>query len=134
MEQEHIQYAWGTNILANVITFKTHGQIVAIDPSGIIDDAIGVNRLPAYIVAVEQAERPAIIQLVRSDELQPLVLSILDQEHITYRVARFPSEPGIDVIVVTPLNRTAPVISAPAFRPLFECQRMYKGSYIQVTN
>jgi hypothetical protein len=122
MEHEHIHYAWAINMIANVITFKTQSHIIAVDPLGVGDRLGLVNRLSAYTEAVQHADRPSMLLLVASDNPHPRVLDKLDQEHISYHVARFPSEPGIDIIVVTPLNRTAPVISAPGFRAMFFCQ------------
>jgi len=42
----------------------------------------------------------------------------LDANHVTYRVARFYSAPGVDAVIVTPLNRSLSP-SDPTFAKLF---------------
>jgi hypothetical protein len=122
MEREHIDYAWATNFVGNPITFKTSGKIIAVDPTGITSHQDWLNRLPTYAEAVEHADRPSILQLVAANDTHPQFLQELDQMHITYRVARFHSEPNIDLIVVTPLNRNVPITTAPVFYGMFVCQ------------
>lgn len=122
MEREHINYAWATNFVGNPITFKTSSKIIAIDPTGITSHQDWLNRLPTYTEAVEHADRPSILQLVASNDVHPQFLRELDQMHITYRVARFHSEPDVDLMVVTPLNRNVPITTAPVFYGMFVCQ------------
>ena len=46
---------------------------------------------------------------------------MLDDEGVTYRAARFPSEPGFDVLVVTPMSRTVSPLESKAFDGFFIC-------------
>jgi hypothetical protein len=47
------------------------------------------------------------------------LLQYLDEQRVTYRAARFPSQPGIDVLVVTPLSRTVSPFESPVFQNIF---------------
>lgn len=106
MEQEHIQYAWATNLLAYPITFKTDNKIIMADPTALQHPDATINRIPAYTDAVNHADRPSLLAFVRHGDAHPYLLQQLDAAHVTYKSALFPSQPGIDVLVVTPLNRT----------------------------
>ena len=103
MQREHIQYAWASGWVGNPITFATDGALVVIDPRWALNAAS--NRIPAYTTAILHAERPGVLLLAPRDDRHPALLQRFDQEHITYAVARFPSEPGVDLLVITPLNR-----------------------------
>ena len=120
MQQQHIHYAWATNFLAYPIVFKTDSQIIAADPLPLIHPKIAINRIPAYTVMVMHADRPSFLVFVRHGDAHPALLSILTAEGVTYRYALFPSEPGVDVLIVTPLNRTVSPISSKAF-DMFSC-------------
>ena len=104
MRREHIQYAWASGWVGNPITFATNGALVVIDPRWALHSAS--NRIPAYTTAMLHAVRPDVLLLAPHDDAHPVLLQRFDQEHITYTVARFPSEPGVDLLVITPLNRT----------------------------
>jgi hypothetical protein len=105
MQHEHIHYVWGTITLGNPIMFETHGDIIVSDPR--IFTLGALNRLPQNAMAVKHADRASLLDMVRRTDRYPATLKALDQAGIKYRVARFPTEPGnMDVLVITPLNRT----------------------------
>lgn len=106
MEREHIHYAWATNLLGYQISFETDNRIILADPLPLIHPAVAINRIPAYTNAVKNADRPTMLVFVKHGDPHPYLLQQLDAAHVTYNVAFFPSQPGIDVMVVTPLNRT----------------------------
>jgi len=106
MQQQHIHDAWATNLLAHSFTFKTNGQIIVVDPLELMNPPLAVNRIPTYSQTVYHADRASFIVYIRHSDQHPLILRLLDADGITYQVASFPSEPHIDVMVVTPLNRT----------------------------
>jgi len=113
MRRQHIRYAWATGWIADPLTFKTNGTITVTEPHG---------RIKADGYAVEHADRPSILLLAKHDANPPL-LHALDAEHVTYRVARFPSEPGFDILVLTPLSRTVSPFEpglARILQPLFD--------------
>ncbi len=119
MQQEHVSYAWASNWLAYGIVFKTNGSIVAADPLPFLPRSPNIDRVPANTEAVRHADRPALLVFVHHDEAHPLLLQYLDQQRVTYRAARFPSQPGIDVLVVTPLSRTVSPFESPVFQNIF---------------
>lgn len=80
-----------------------------------------LDRIPAYTEAVRHADRPSFLILVKYDDSHPAILKLLDAEHVTYDVARFPSQELRDVLVVTPLNRTVSPFDAAAFLGFFYC-------------
>jgi hypothetical protein len=104
--QQHIRYAWATNLLGHPFIFETNSQIIVVDPLEVTHPPLAVNRIPAYTDAVYHADRPSLVVFVQHSDQHPLLLRLLDADQVTYHVARFPSEPGIDVMVVTPLSRT----------------------------
>ncbi|MGO8950979.1 MAG: hypothetical protein ACLQUY_25665 [Ktedonobacterales bacterium] len=104
MRREHIRYAWATGWVGNPITFVTDSSIIVVDPRQAADPS--TSRIPAYTEAVLHADRPSVLLLVSYNDSYPDLLKRFDQERITYRVARFPSEPGVDLLVITPLNRS----------------------------
>ena len=120
MQQEHIRYAWATNFLAYPIVFKTDNQIIAADPLPLIQPKIAINRIPAYTSLVMHADRPSFLVFVRHGDAYPSLLKTLTAEGITYRSALFPSAPGVDVLVVTPLNKTTSPLASQKF-DLFYC-------------
>ncbi len=115
MQHAHIRYAWATGWLGDPITFKTNGALL-------------VTELPGRILANSNtalhADRPGIFFLVRHDDLHPTILQALDAKNVTYHIERFYSEPGIDLLLVTPLNRTVSPLD-PAFKKLF--QMVFRG-------
>lgn len=106
MQQEHIHYAWATNLLGYPIVFKTNSNIIVSDPLPLMHPSIAVNRIPSYTDAVNNADRSSFLVFVQHGDPHPRLLQLLDKQHVTYRAAFFHSQPGIDVMVVTPLNRT----------------------------
>ena len=120
MQQQHIHYAWATNFLAYPIVFKTDSRIIAADPLPIIHPKIAINRIPAYTTMVMQADRPSLLVFVRHGDVHPSLLRTLAAKGVTYRYALFPSEPGVDVLIVTPLNKTVSPASSKAF-DIFYC-------------
>ncbi|MHB8596793.1 MAG: ArnT family glycosyltransferase [Ktedonobacteraceae bacterium] len=120
MQQQHIRYAWATNFLAYPIVFKTDSQIIAADPLPLMHPKIAINRIPAYTAMVMHADRPSFLVFVRHGDAHPSLLRTLASEGVTYRYAVFPSEPGVDVLIVTPLNRTVLPTSSKAF-DIFYC-------------
>jgi hypothetical protein len=119
MQREHISYAWASNWLAYGIVFKTNGSIVAADPLPFLPRSPNIDRVPANTEAVRHADRPALLVFVHHDDARPLLLQYLDQQGVTYRAARFPSQPGIDVLVVMPLSRTVSPFESPVFQNIF---------------
>ena len=109
MQRERIRYAWGTGWIADPITFKTNGTIIVSEPHG---------RISANNDAVAHADRPSLLLLAQHSDVHPSFLTSLDQQHIAYRVGRFYSEPGVDALVITPLDRTLSP-SDPAFSEVF---------------
>ena len=108
MQHEHIRYAWGSFWIGNPIIFKTQERIIIADPRIITTPRIFRSRIPAYTTAVVHADRPSVLTLVSHGDSYPQLLRNLDTEHIGYHVARFPSEPGVDLLVVTPISHTIP--------------------------
>ena len=123
MQQEHIHYAWATNMLAYPIVFKTNSNIIAVDPLPLIHPAIAINRIPSYTDAVKNADRPAFLVFVKHGNPHPYLLQLLDAQQVTYRVAFFPSEPGVDVMVVTRLSRTVSPFASKSF-DIFYCSTL----------
>jgi hypothetical protein len=120
MQQEHIKYAWGTNLLVYQLVFKTDSSIIMADPLARIHPDISIDRIPSYTDAVANADRPSFLVFVKHNEPHPRLLQLLDAEHVTYQVAFFPSEPGVDVMVVTPLSRTVSPFASKSF-DIFYC-------------
>ena len=121
MQHEHIRYAWAANLLAYPIVFKTNASIIIANPLALTKPPLAINRIPAYTAAVQHADRPSILIFAQHNEPHPALLTMLDKQQVTYQVARFPSEPGIDVLVVTPLNRTVSPFASNAFNGFFIC-------------
>jgi hypothetical protein len=106
MQQEHIHYAWASNLLGYPIVFKTNSNIIVVDPLPLMHPSIAINRIPSYTDAVKNADRPAFLVFVQHGNPHPRLLQLLDADHVTYHAKFFPSENGVDVMVVTPLSRT----------------------------
>jgi hypothetical protein len=106
MQQEHIRYFWANNLLAYPIVFKTNSSIIGADPVPLLHPSIAVNRLPSYADALLHADRPGLVVTIRAGDAHPPLLRFLDARHVTYQAAFFPSEPGVDVLVVKPISRT----------------------------
>ncbi len=104
MQHEHIRYAWGSFWIGNPIIFKTQERIIIADPRIITTPRFFKSRIPAYTTAVLYADRPSVLAFVSHNDSHPQLLRNLDTEHIAYHVARFQSEPGIDLLVVTPIS------------------------------
>jgi hypothetical protein len=119
LQQEHISYAWASNWLAYGIVFKTNGSIIAADPLPFLPRSPNIDRVPANTGAVRHADRPALLVFVHHNDAHPLLLQYLDGQRVTYRAVRFPSQPGIDVLVVTPLSRTVSPFESAVFQNIF---------------
>jgi hypothetical protein len=115
LKNQHIHYVWATNWVGDRITFETDDSIVATK-TGI--------RIASDYQALLHADRASVLALAAHDDLYPDFLRALDANHVTYRVARFYSAPGVDALVVTPLNRTLSP-SDPASARLF--YRSFRG-------
>lgn len=120
MQQQHIYYAWATNLLAHPIIFKTDSKIIVVDPLETTNPPQAINRIPSYTDAVKHADRPGFLVFVLHGDAHPLLLRFLDARQVTYHAAFFPSEPGIDVLVVTPLSRTVSPLEIMNLEP-FNC-------------
>jgi hypothetical protein len=120
MEREHVRFAWATNLLAYPISFLTKDAIVMADPAAITQPQAVINRIPASTAAVRRADRPALLVFVKHGEAHPYLLTQLDAAHVTYTFALFPSQLGVDVMVVVPVSRTVSPF-APGL-DIFYCQ------------
>jgi len=121
MQREHITRAWAPNLLGYPIVFKTNGSIIVANPLALTNPPQAINRIPAYTSAVQQADRASFLVFARHDDQHPALLKLLDDERVMYRAARFPSEPGFDVLVVTPVSRTVSPLESKAFDGFFIC-------------
>ncbi|HET8841887.1 MAG TPA: hypothetical protein VFN35_10495 [Ktedonobacteraceae bacterium] len=120
MQKEQIHYAWSSNLLGYQISFLTNSDIILADPLARIHPSISIDRIPAYTDAVKNANRPSFLVFVKHGDTHPSFLKLLDTEKVTYKYALFPSQPGVDVMVVTPLNRTVSPFESPSF-DVFYC-------------
>ncbi len=118
LQHEHVHYAWAITWIGNPIIFKTNDGIIMSDPRTIISH-YGLGRIPAYTEAVLHADRPSMLTIVKHNDTYPTLLKILDAKQVTYKVMRFPSEPGYDVLVVTQLSRTVSVLESKDFKTAF---------------
>jgi hypothetical protein len=108
MLKQHIRYVWAHGWLSDPITFKTESKVVTADPRY----AAAISRIPEYNLALRHANRPSIITLVTHNDPSPAQLQLLAAHNITYSLGRFYSEPGFDLLVITPLNRSVTVDEA----------------------
>jgi hypothetical protein len=104
LQSQHIKYVWSHGWMGDPIAFKTDGAIVTADARFLTGYQPYLGRIQAYTLAVWRADRPSVLILVHHNDSTKLQL--LTSWNITYRVASFTSEPGYDVLVVTPLNRS----------------------------
>jgi hypothetical protein len=109
-----------SSLLGYQISFETNNKIILADPLPLIHPSIAINRIPTYTNAVKNANRPVMLVFVRHDGPHAYLLQLLDAAHVTYNVAFFPSQPGVDVMVVTPLNRTVSLLESKSF-DIFYC-------------
>ncbi len=121
MQSRHITRAWAPNLLGYPIVLKTNGSIIIANPLALTNPPQAINRIPAYTSAVQQADRPSFLAFARHDDQHPALLKMLDDDGVTFRAARFPSEPGFDVLVVTPVSRTVSPLESKAFNGFFIC-------------
>ncbi len=119
LQQNHIHYAWAISWIAYPLDFKANGSIILADPRPAMTQPPTAGRLPATTTAVQAANRPSMLVFIKHGDANSALIRILNIEHITYRAAIFPSEPGTDVLVVTPLNRTISVFSSHGFHEVF---------------
>jgi hypothetical protein len=113
-----------SSLLGYQISFETNYKIILADPLPLIHLSIAINRIPEYTNAVKNANRPAMLVFVRHGDLHPYLLQLLDAAHVTYNVAFFPSQPVVDVMVVTPLNRIVSLLVSKSF-DIFYCSFHY---------
>lgn len=106
LQARDIHYIWGNNLLVYPLVFKSDLGIIGSDPLPLLRPDIAVNRIPSYTDAVLGADRPSMLFVVPHDDQQPRIAQALDKLSVTYDLARFYSQPGYDVIVVTPVSRT----------------------------
>src|SRR6266700_1950933 len=118
LQQEHVHYAWAITWIGNPIIFKTNEGIIMTDPRLIISH-YSLGRIPLYSYDLLQADRPAILTLVQHEDTYPALLKILNARKVTYHTRRFPSEQGYDVLVVTALSRTVPMLSTQLYASAF---------------
>jgi hypothetical protein len=120
LQKEHIHFFWASNLLAYPLVFKANNTIIGADPLPLIHPSIAINRIPSYTNAVLHADRPSMLVVIKHNDPHPTLLRRLDERHVTYTMAIFPSEPGFDILVVTPLNRTVSPLESMGF-DLFYC-------------
>ena len=118
MQQANIHYAWATGWLGDPITFKTNSAILVTEPHG---------RIPTNSNIVLHADRPSILLLAHHTDLHPAFLDVLDARNVEYHIQRFYAAPGVDALVITPLNQTVSPLD-PYFTALFH--RVFFGCLI----
>lgn len=104
LQNQHIRYIWSHGWIGDPIAFKTNIAIITADARFLTGYQPYLGRIQSYTLAVWHADRPSVLILVHHHDLSKLQL--LTSWNITYHVASFTSEPGYDVLVVTPLNRS----------------------------
>ena len=119
MERAKIRYAWATGWLGDPITFKTNSALLVTELHG---------RILTNSNTVLHADRPGIFFLAQQDDAHPALLKSLDAKHVTYHIERFYAGQGVDLLLVTPLNRTVSPLD-PAFKNLF--QLVFRGCVTQ---
>lgn len=118
LQQQHVHYAWAITWVGSPITFKTNSSIITADPRFLLTHN-GLGRIPDYTEDVLHANRPAMLTIIRSNDATPALLRTLNALHVTYTTARFPSEPGYQVLVVTSLSRTVSLFESKGFGSAF---------------
>jgi hypothetical protein len=139
MRQQHIHYAWATMWVSVPIVFKTNEQIIVAEPNPVIqyaelarnnnvalsnhaalvDYIRNSDRLSQYAVAVINADRPGLLAFAAHGDPRPPVLRILDSLHITYKTVIFPAEPGVDLLLITPLNHSITLSDWYHLKPIY---------------
>ncbi|MGZ6383891.1 MAG: hypothetical protein ACXWOL_00515 [Ktedonobacteraceae bacterium] len=119
MERAKIHYAWATGWLGDPITFKTNSALLVTELHG---------RILTNSNTLLHADRPGIFFLAQQDEVHPALLTSLDSKHVTYHIERFYAGQGVDLFLVTPLNRTVSPLD-PAFKSMF--QLVFRGCVTQ---
>ncbi len=119
MQHAHIHYFWASNLLAYPIVFKTNSSIIGADPTPLRNPK-ATNRIPAYTNAVLHADRPSMLVMIRHGDPDSRILRLLKARNITYQAAVFPSQPGFDILVVTPISHTVSPLE-PTFLDFFYC-------------
>jgi hypothetical protein len=105
MQRAHIHYFWASSLLAYPIVFKTNSSIIGADPTPLRNPK-ATNRIPAYTNAVLHADRPSMLVMIHHGDPDSRLLRLLKARNITYMAAVFPSQPGFDILVVTPISHT----------------------------
>ena len=149
MQREHIHYAWASHWIGEPIRFKTHEQIIVDSPVTILKyirrhhvtkltpaDRLGAadlvkrtERLSQPILSIFNADRPGFITFIRHGDPYPELLRVFDALHIHYRYAIFPSQPGYDMVIAMPLNRTVELTEYPDFIFMFGCENLFGSEY-----
>ena len=119
MQQEHIKYAWAITWIGYPIVFKTNERMILADPRPLLAPTGSLGRMPEYVEAVLNANRPSMLVFIRHDDHNPELLRVLESKQVTYRARRFPALSGRDVLVVTPLNRTFSPLELPSSQSIF---------------
>jgi len=119
MQQEHIKYAWAISWIGYPIVFKTNETIILADPRTLLARTSSLGRMPEYVEAVLNANRPSMLIFIRHDDHYPELLRVLDSKQVTYRSIRFPALSGRDLLLVTPLNRTFSPLELPSSQSIF---------------
>lgn len=119
LQGQHVHYFWANNMLAYPLVFKSRLTIIGADPLPLIHPKLAINRIPSYTNSVLHADRPALLFVVRHDEARPEILQALGRLNVLYRAVRFPSQPGYDVLVIIPLNRTVSPLASPGLDQFF---------------
>ena len=116
LEAQHIHYTWSPAMLGSPLMFKSHLTIINADPLAFVH--IAIDRIPAYTQAVAHADRPSVLIVVPHNSVDSLPL--FNSLGVTYHYARFVSQPGYDVLVITPVNRSFPPLELPKLN-IFIC-------------
>jgi len=114
LQQQHVRYALATAWIGDPLTFKTNIQLLVTEIK---------SRIPDKSALVLQSKGYSLIMFAKHDDPQPPILRALQQKHIYYKVKRFVSVPGRDIIVITPLDQTIPIrdpVIASALQPLHD--------------
>ncbi len=110
MLQQHIHYALATSWLGDPLTFKTNGKILVTQEK---------NRVQSMSDTVLHSDRYSLLFFANHNDSYPLILQKMAAKHITYRVQRFQTVPGRDVMVITPLKQTVSPLD-PYFTDVFQ--------------
>jgi hypothetical protein len=119
MQQTKLRYAWATGWLGDPITFKTNGALLVTELPG---------RIQANGDTVLRADRPGIFFLTLHNDSHPAILKALDARKIAYHIERFYSVPGVDLLLIVPLNQTVSPLD-PSYSNLF--QVVFRGCVSQ---